>query len=1359
MDGVELAAASPPYKPFPLTDLQEAYLVGMSRLVELGGFLPSFYVELDVAGLDLGRAEQAVNQLISHHEHLRTVVLPDGGQRALPPEHVLPYALPVIDLTGSGRDRQEAAIRQTRARMSERGVDPARWPLFEIAVNRVRPHRARVHIAMSLLLDGQGIRQVAREWRELYRDPRCALPTAPLTFRDCVLSMIADRGGAEHGRQWRYWEARLASLPDAPQLPLARRLETIHPVRFTRRTCHLSPQRWQRLCAGFRQHRVLPTAAMLHLFAETLGGWAAAPRFCLNVLHQGWSANRAEWAGVVGQFGATIPVEIGGEGDFWERARRSQRQLWRDLENCDVSAVRIAREVASRRGRGPHAMFPYVFTSMLPAGAHDAREPAPPPACRTVYSNMRTPQVLIDNQIMEAEDGGVDSVWDVVDDAFPPGLPDLMFAAYQAMVETAAGPDGGRVVPDPVPAAHRRRVAALNTAAGPVPGGRLEDGFLARAASQPGAVALVAPGITMTYRSLETVSRAIAGSLRARRVGRGDVVPVVMAKGWEQVAAVLGVLRAGAAYCPVDAALPAERIRMLVAECSARVVLVQPQHAPDLGDAAVTTLSVESPDTARARNGGEGVGHPPPATGGDHADLAYVIYTSGSTGRPKGVMVEHRAALNTVLDISARIALSAKDRVFAVSSLSFDLSVWDIFGTLGAGACLVIPEAAPQTDPVEWAATAARYRVSVWNSVPALAEMLVEVMGQVVGGHSSTARCPVRCFLLSGDWVPVSLPGKLRGLWPGVRIIALGGATEASIWSNSYEIATVDPAWRSIPYGAPLLHQSMTVLDHRLDVRPPWATGRIYLGGAGLARGYWRDEERSSERFIRHPGTGQRLYWTGDLGRYWPDGTVEFLGREDRQVKIQGFRVEPGEVEAAIRSHPAVGDCVVCIEQSQGRQRHLVALVVPRPGERPTAAALAEHARSRLPHYMVPRRVGLADRLPLTPNGKIDHDAALAMLRPRGTTPDRASTAGTAGTAHPAEPAYPGPDDPLVQRLCGLWAEITGIPRVAPDDDFLALGGTSLQVLRLVNRLRAGSGIDLEFGQVFGASSARALAARVAGQGGRARRPGDGGGRGRSAVQLATGTGRELFLFHPVGGSVACYRELVRAWPGQVQAFQSRNLVDGACDGEEPDLETLAALYRQEVQQVSPDGLCLLGGWSMGGVLAYEVGRQLTGHGRRCEVFMIDSELPDGYRPADAAAVNADFLSDLAGGRLPAAVASALRSCSGDPAVAAWEAAIAHKLLPAATDVDLYRRLVGTYAHNADLLARYGPGRSDLPVLLFVAGGQTGRVDPVPAWRAVCSNLEVEVLPCDHHSIVAGESLTRIAAQVRAWQSRVPLPG
>jgi len=808
---------APGSAPFPLTDLQEGYLVGMSRLIELGGFRPNHYLELDVAGFDPARAQAALNRLVERHEHLRTVVLAEGGQRVLADPG--PVRLPVVELAGIGAEERAAVLRCTRRRMRDEGIDPTRWPLFEVVAHRVRPHRARVHIALSLLLlDGRSIRQLVREWAELYRDPAAPLPPVPVPYRTARLSLLAREHTDAYREHWQYWAARLDALPEAPALPLARQPEAIDPVRFTRRTCRLSPPTWQRLRGVFGRHRILPTAALLHAFAEILGRWAATPHFCLNVLHQTWVDGHPEWAATVGQFGATLALEVDQRGDvgFWARGQLLQRQLWRDLEHAEVSAVRVMREVATRRGWTPRAALPYVFTSMLSAGGPGGTPAGP--ACRIVDSCLRTPQVLIDNQIQEAPGGAVECVWDVVDDAFPPGLPDCMFDAYRDLLDTLAGSGPEAAAPDLGPARHRMVVAAANRTAAALPADRLEDAFLRQAAASPAAPALVTSQLTLTYGDLETASRAVAHRLREYGVTREDVVPVVMAKGWEQVVAVLGVLRAGAAYCPVDSSLPVERIRHLAGQCSTAVALTQSGGVAGLDGVAM--MAVDSLPAA--------AGPLPGRPGSGPSDLAYVIYTSGSTGRPKGVEIEHRGAVNTILDVNRRIGLCPDDRVFGISALSFDLSVWDIFGTLAAGAALVLPDASPRPDPVGWAA-AGQHGVSVWNSVPALAEMLAEVVAQRPG----MAPPPVRAFLLSGDWISPALAGRLRERWADARIVAMGGATEASIWSNVYEVGTVDPGWRAVPYGRPLSNQTMRVLDHRLEICPPWAVGQIHIGGTG----------------------------------------------------------------------------------------------------------------------------------------------------------------------------------------------------------------------------------------------------------------------------------------------------------------------------------------------------------------------------------------------------------------------------------------------------------------------------------------------------------------------------------------------
>lgn len=750
------------------------------------------------------------------------------------------------------------------------------------------------------------------------------------------------------------------------------------------------------------------------------------------------------------------------------------------------------------------------------------------------------------------------------------------------------------------------------------------------------------------------------------------------------------------------------------------MILTQPGGPADPGlPPALVVSDLPSPPSP------PGPTAPVPGGPGGVSDLAYVIYTSGSTGQPKGVEIEHQAVVNTIADVNARTLLGPGNRVFGISALSFDLSVWDIFGTLAAGAVLVLPDASPRPDPGGWAAVARRHGVTVWNSVPALAEMLEEVVAR-----SAEPGPPVRAFLLSGDWISCSLVSRLRRRWPGARVVAMGGATEASIWSNVYEATEVDPAWRSIPYGRPMVNQTMRVLDHRLGPRPPWAVGQIHIGGAGLARGYRHDPDRTAERFIRHPVTGERLYRTGDLGRYWPDGTIEFLGRQDRQLKIQGFRIEPGEIEAAARSHPAVRDCMVRGETSPGGSRRLVALVVPEPPGQPGYPApedILAHLRARLPHYMVPSQLHVVERFPLTANGKVD--------LPLGTVPS------TAPTTAPARDSAGTAENGLVAQLGALWADLLDLPAVGPDEDFFALGGNSLLALRLVHRARDELRVGLEFGQVFQTPTVRAMAASV--------------GRGERAsgclVALSGGEGPELFLFHPVGGSVGSYVPLARAWPGPVRAFQSRALADASAEETSGSLSAMAAGYIEELRRLRPAGPYLLGGWSMGGVLAYEAARQLAELGEQAYPFLIDSLPRQPRLPATAVASHLEFLTDLASGGLSPQVATALAAAPHDGlARAVRDAAVEAGLLPPEIGVADYERLAGTHVANLASLAGYVPGPFGGPALLFVAN-RVSRPDPVPVWRAVCPRLTARVLPCDHYSVMAGRSQAVVAEAVRAW--------
>ena len=468
---------------------------------------------------------------------------------------------------------------------------------------------------------------------------------------------------------------------------------------------------------------------------------------------------------------------------------------------------------------------------------------------------------------------------------------------------------------------------------------------------RPDRVAVLAPGRTLTYGELAEHTHRLAVALTERGAGPGTRVAVVLPKGWEQVVAVVAVLRCGSAYVPVDAANPPARIAELLERADPVVVIADgpveghPVVSVDQAPATEVALPDVSPD-----------------------ELAYLIFTSGSTGRPKGVMIEHYAAMNTIADVNERFRVGPADRTFALSSLAFDLSVYDVFGALAAGAAIVVPGA---TDRMArgWLRLLTEHEVTIWNSVPALMSLLVEHVAE----RGTTLPPSLRLILLSGDWIPVTLPDAIRRVAPGAEVVSLGGATEASIWSILRPVERVDPGWRSIPYGRAMRNQTVRVLDDDGEPAAEGVTGEIVIGGAGLARGYWRDDEATAASFGTHPRTGEPLYRTGDLGRTLPDGEIELLGRRDHQVKIHGHRIELGEVEYALHRHPDVAAAAARVVGDRHTSRTLIGYYRSRADLSPTD--LRAFLAGILPAYMVPAALVPIDALPLSANGKVDRAA------------------------------------------------------------------------------------------------------------------------------------------------------------------------------------------------------------------------------------------------------------------------------------------------------------------------------------------------------------------------------------------------
>ncbi len=907
------------FDPFPLTDIQQAYWVGRNASMQLGSTGCHVYLESEQVGLDPARLERAWQRVVERHDMLRAVVMPDGRQRVL--EHVEPYRMVVRDLRGLDPAAVEAALSGERERMADQLFAPDTWPLFDISLSLLDGDRLRLHFSLDLLtVDPTTVITTLGHWGAHYADPELPAVPSELSFRDYVLAVMARRQGDDYRRSQEYWARRLRSLPGAPELPLAKDPGTVLRPRFATRSAFLEQPLWERIKQRAQREGVTASAVVLSAFAEVLDSWSASPRFTINLTLFSRLPLHPQVHEVVGDFTSTMLLEVRETpGTFLDRVRALHAQLLEDLDHIEVSGVQVMRELA--RARGELSLMSVVFTSML--GHRDIGTVNW--LGRQVARATQTPQLILDAQVLE-QDGGLVYSWDSVEEVFPEGTVDAMYAAYGAILRRLATDEGawGRPCEIPLPPEQRERRAAYNATDLPVSGALLHTLFQAQAAAHGERPAVISAARRLTYGELDARATAIGRWLRASDVRPNQLVAIVMDKGWEQIAAALGVLNSGAAYLPIDANLPADRIAYLLRDAAVRQVLTQSARQARIAwpeGVAVRAVDVDAdwPDAADQR---------PLVLAQSPDDLAYVIYTSGSTGKPKGVAISHRGAVNTVLDVNARFGVTAEDRVLALSSMGFDLSVYDLFGLLAAGGAIVLPEADAARDPAAWLALVRRERVTIWNSVPALMQLMADHLAGTDG-----AKPALRLVMLSGDWIPVDLPDRVRALCDGPpRVVSLGGATEASIWSIHHPVGDVDPAWPSIPYGAPLANQRCYVLDGRLRPRPEEVPGEIFIAGIGLGREYLGDEARTRASFIVHPETGERLYRTGDLGRFRRAGYIEFLGRNDFQVKVQGHRIELGEIEAALKTNPDVADAVVAVHGDVNSGKYLAAYVVPRPG-------------------------------------------------------------------------------------------------------------------------------------------------------------------------------------------------------------------------------------------------------------------------------------------------------------------------------------------------------------------------------------------------------------------------------------------
>lgn len=931
------------YEKFSLSEIQGAYLMGRTKSMEYGGLACHIYMEFEYDNLEREKTKDVWNRIISENDMLHAVIDREGWQRVCSKWNE--FEVNENDLTGLSKEQQSESMEKIKHRLGNRVFNTSEFPLFEVELSQLGSCTV-MHFSIDMLIvDWTSVWLMLSRFEEYYFGDNTAKHELTITFRDYMEACKNISDTQMYKKAEKYWKERIEDLPPAPELPVVGK----GGAEFKRFELRLPKNDWLFFKAQALKTGVTPVAALVTAYGSVLERFSTNKRFILNLTTLNRMPIDPQVKDLIGDFTSLSLITVDNRGDktFSQRATDINKTLFEVLDNHLYTGMEVARE-KTRLGTGDKFLMPYVFTSSV--GLINNEQTG---AMKGKYRGgiSQTPQVFIDCQVMDGEWGLIVN-WDVRNDIFPQGLPERMFELFSDRIKELAS-SAEKWNDSCLIAVKETEKYSDEKNYKTLPEHLIHENILKSAEMYPDKIAVVDNENTWSYSELMKRASAVAEELRKKKVERGSYIAVVMPKSAWQVAAVLGILSEGCAYVPIDAQQAKNRCKLILDNAHIKTILTTSGYDTGYGDChtiCVDTLPMADNNILKAE--------------GSLDDVAYVIHTSGSTGVPKGVVITHRAVVNTIEDINSRFGVCSGDAILGLSQLNFDLSVYDIFGVLSVGGTLVYPSMEKYKNPSYWAELIDKYHVTLWNSVPAFAQILCSYLDT----KKSLIYNDFKAVMLSGDWIPLELPDGLKAHMPNVRIACMGGATEASIWSNIHEYKELRPEWKSIPYGRALFNQEMYVMDENLNICPMGVKGEICIGGVGLAKGYLNDKEKTDASFVTL-SNGKRIYKTGDMGRYDRNDEIEFLGRLDTQVKIRGHRIELGEIESCFNSCDGVNNAVSVLVKHDMTIKQV--LFVTTDGNT-DEDILRKYAADNIPAYMMPDKFSFIDEMPLTANGKIN---------------------------------------------------------------------------------------------------------------------------------------------------------------------------------------------------------------------------------------------------------------------------------------------------------------------------------------------------------------------------------------------------
>jgi amino acid adenylation domain-containing protein len=1285
--------------------------------------------------LDVPVLEKSIQEIVRRHEIWRTTIDVAGGQpQQIIQEPPVNFVLPIQDLRHLPEPARKAEATRLLEAEAAKLLDLKNGPLWRALLLHLDEERYELFFSVhQIILDGTtAVRCLFHEVVTIYeafsRGVRSPLPEPSLQYADYAVWQREWLESDEVSRQMEYWDTTLAGELPVLQWPNDRPRPRTQTFRGKLQCPAIPRNLANTLTALSRREGTTLFTVLLAGFAAVLHRYTGQEEMILGTVSAGRKKHGTET--LAGYFLNPVPlrIDLSGNPSFREMLVRARRAVSGALSHDDVPFEHLVQRFQKTRDSSRNPLFQIVM----------ALEPAAPKqqsGWDVIAGNTSTGASKLDLYInLDDREDGLSAAITYNPDLFDDETIASMAQHWQVVLEFAvANPEAQLFDLSLLTEEERHKLLVeWNSTEQPYPPACIHELFEMQALQTPDAVALAAEGAQLTYKELNQKANQVARHLQVLGVEAEHRVAVYMHRSLDMVVGVLGILKTGAAYLPIDPAYPLERVRFMLEDAMPAAILTHTKRAATLPKAARNVLCMDS-DWAEIRKQSLDNLSSSLAPEG----LAYVIYTSGSTGRPKGVMGTHRGAVNRFEWMWQAFPFKAGEVCCQKTSISFVDSIWEIFGPLLQGVKTAIAPDELTKDPVRFVNFLATQGVTRIVLVPSLLRAILDT------SNNLQQRLPrLKFWVTSGEALDMDLARRFASSMPNAVLLNLYGSSEAAADSTCWQFHPQAELLYA-PIGRPISNTQIYILDGHLRPVPVGVAGELYVGGHGLARGYWNRTELTSEKFLPNPfrpKTGERLYKTGDLARYRSDGVIEYVGRADHQVKIRGFRVELGEVESAIADNPQVKQAVVVAHEGQTGDKQLAAYVVAKEAQKPNARELREQLKNKLPDYMIPGSIELRQSLPLLPNGKIDRHV-LALAKPvRAGSTDQVCAA---------------PRNAVERQLLGMWKEVLGTEKIGIQDDFFELGGHSLLIPVLLSRIQRILGKKLSPAAVFQAPTIEQLAAK-----------------------LATLEGQlvQVMPIQPSGSKPPFFCLCVATGPllrdlalkmGDDQPFLGLSIDPSAIGQLETPytLENIAGHLVQTIRELQPEGPYSVGGFCLNGLIAFEVAQQLRAQGQPVSTLALFEAVNPAHGDRFSEWSQFKTLAGRFHFRLLKNHAASLYGLGTQGAKL--------YLQSRAKDVqrDFRNLLWSTYVEWRLKLA--GDRLANLQQILYIAA-KAYRPSPysgpaaffrcterraIPTselergWQHLLANLELHVLEGDHLGILAGPSLQILAEKLKTCLS------